>query len=191
MVKGKKIPVGFLKKEREKLINEVCSNFEYIEWLYSFALIHNSFSNDEWDYNTGVISDFDKRNAKLISLLYSGINDYAYNNHIIPISTEYGKFYRIIYRDCAFEIGFQSTQGTFCYCKKVLISNDIDYINFEDIILYNKCKNAAGIDNMLQIFPQIVRNVHNSGVPLELLSEVFNKTVDEIKKEKIKTLKKY
>ena len=191
MVKGKKIPVGFLKKEREKLIKEICSNFEYIEWLYSFSLIHNSFSNDEWDYNTEIISDIDRKNAKLISLLYSGINAYAYNNHINPTSTEYGGFYRIIYRDCAFEIGFQSYQGSFFYCKKVEIGNDTDYINFEDIILNNRCKNEACINNMLELFPEFVKNAHRCGVPLEALSEVFNKTLDEIRKEKKKTLKKY
>lgn len=115
----------------------------YMDWLCDFCLIHNCFTDDEWEYSIQKLSDIDIENIKYLKFLFLEIEKFAKDNSYSLIPCYSGGFYRLVYNDNAFEIGFQFVQEESFFCKKVPYDNNIDFINFSDLI--NKKKEDGNI----------------------------------------------
>lgn len=119
-------------------INNMMSNTEYLEWLDQFTIDKEEFADDDWLYHPEQINDYDKEKVKDLSLFYFGIQDYAIGNQINPTDCEFGNYYRVKLNELGFEIGILIGQGTIFFCKKVSIDEEKEFIDFNDIIEFNK-----------------------------------------------------
>lgn len=167
--------------EKQKYKKRIMANNNYINWLCDFSLRHNSFTDDEWEYNTEDIPKIDKENVKYLGLLFYCIDEYAYENYINSVSSSYGVFYRIVYEGNAFEIGFKSGQGTYFFCNRVEYDNILEFVDFNDILTGKKVENVNRKNNLIKVFSEVVRNVYRNGVPADKICDVVKSVLDEIK----------
>lgn len=184
----------YIKKEKakEERIQEMMSNTDYIKWLDSFTIKHQSFSDNDWLYCEEEISKEDYEKVNNLHLMYSGIETYANRNYIYPSDCEYGNFYKIKLDNIGFEIGILVGQGTLFFCNRVEIEKD--FIDFNDIINNKESDNAIIIKNKLNELSDFVVSLYENGVPYEAirsrLEDILNEINSEKDLEKEKVLKK-
>ena len=119
---------------KKKKINKMFSNTDYVDWLINFTIMNNNcFSDDSWLYCPDDITKNDSEKVNDLYLLYSGIDSYADENNINPTLTEYGNYYKIKINDIGLKIGIDVGQGAYCYCEKIDINDNKDFIDFLDI----------------------------------------------------------
>lgn len=175
-------------KERNARTEAMFSDTDYINWLIYFTNRNGNFSDDAWIYFPEKLDPKDKPYVDNFNLFYSGIEKYASLNYIYPEYTDHGNFYRIKYNNIGFKIGIESGQGTYCYCVREVISDEIKYIDLDDIINNKKQENVDDINNSLNEFSDLIKSLYNSGAPIEAIITTFNTTIKELNKVKVKSL---
>jgi len=184
-----------VQQEAENIkIQAIFSNNNYINWLESFTVEHQSFSDDDWLYCPEIISQEDRENVTNLRLFYEGIERYAKDNYIYPPECDYGGYYNIKFENCGYEIGMLEGQGTIVFfCNRKEFNKDLEYIEFEDIASNKKRNTTDIIAQQLEDLSNAVLELYKNGVPLDALVETLDTTLLGIKKEEnnhIKTLKK-
>ena len=180
----------YIAKERSKraIIKGMVSNTEYVEWLYQFTQDKDSFSDNEWLYFPEKISQSDRKNVEKLSLFYEIIEEYAEENYIYPTPCDFGNFYRVKSNDFGFEIGVLIGQGTVFFFNKSSLENDKVFIDFHDVITGKKQNNVDTINDALNSLSDTIKSAYDSGVPIEAIEGIFDKTIKSIKEDKPKTL---
>ena len=183
--KAKELLKGYAAEidERKSKTEFIFSNTDYINWLINFTKESGSFADDDWLYFPEQIDPKDKDFVDNFNLFYSGIEKYATKNHIYPEYVEFGNFYRIKYNGIGFEIGMQAGQGTYFYCKTIEICDDLKFIDFNDIINNKKYGNVDDINSCLNALSNLIKLLHDLGVPIESITTTFNETKKELEKK--------
>ena len=172
--------------EREMKI--IFSNTEYINWLINFTNDNHNFTDEDWDYFPEKISEYDLNYVQDFHLFYNGIDKYASQNYIYPEYNAFGNFYRIKFNDVGFEIGTQAGQGVYFYCVRIDISDNLMFIDFNDILNNKKQIYVDEINNGLNNLSEMIMLLYNSGVPLEVIVSTVNKTIKNIDEDKSKSM---
>ena len=162
---------------------EMFSNTNYLKWLESFTIEHQSFTDDTWLYYPERISKEDNEKVANLHLLYEGIDLYAKKNYIYPTECEFGGYYRIKLDNIGYEIGMLVGQGTLFFCNRTPINKDLEYIDFNDIIGNKKKDNVDIITEQLEDLSNRVLELYKKGVPLDALIDTLDNTLTGIKKE--------
>lgn len=171
---------------RGKYSRIILSNDKYIRWLCDFSLKHNNFTDDEWGFNVEDIPKKDRENARYLGLLFSCIKDFADDNCICPIIDDEITFYRVFYDGNCLEIGFKGGNGTYYFCNRIQCGDNLDFIDFNDILIGKRLDDKQKYDGILWAFSQIIKNISARGVPPELIESTVKKVLDEIEKDQDK-----
>lgn len=170
---------------------EMLSNTKYIEWLEKFTSKHPSFSDDDWLYFPEKITKQDNDNINDLNLFYDVIDNYAEKNYIYPTKCDFGNYYNIKIGNIGYEIGILVGQGTIFFCNRKQLVNNIEYIDFNDIINNKKNDNVDIITNDLNDLSNMIIDLYKKGIPLDAIIESLDKTINFVKEKKhIKVLKK-
>ncbi len=185
----------YIEKENVKSekIKILMSNTNYLEWLNQFTQDKEGFSDNDWLYFPEQISDSDKENVEKLCLFYEGINGYADSNHIYPLQSYFGNFYRIRLDKIGFEIGILIGQETVFFCNKVAVENEQEFIDFNDIMTGKKQEQVDKINANLESLSNMALTAYESGVPIESITYTLENTINKIiskRKNKSKTLTK-
>lgn len=130
--------------------------------------ISNLFSNTEY--------------IKLL-LFFKDIEKYASDNHIYPIRTDIGCFYRVRLDEIGLEIGYDYVEDTSFHCDRVIVENEEDFINFNDILTNKKQNNIDKISKNLELLSMIINDCYNDGTPIEAIDNTCSDTIKKLKKK--------
>ncbi len=122
---------------------EIMSNPDYIEWLCNFTKKNGgSFYDDEWDYKSEEITDYDRENVNNLNIFFECIDLYAENNNIPFRHITDGASYFIKYDNVGLEIGFIEGQGVVTFSRMVIVDEyfNNNSINFNNVLKKNKVK---------------------------------------------------
>ena len=131
-IKGNEIVDKVIKMQQEK--EAIVSDDTYVNWLNEFMSDKEGFSDDDWTYNPEEISEENLENVGKLYLFLCGINDYANENNISESSISSGFCYNIKYNNFMFRLGICVGQGGYCFCEKVKEEDNIEFIDFNDIM---------------------------------------------------------
>lgn len=123
----KSVMENYSKCRNNKMLikKEMFSNYDYINWLNEYTLMHTSFTdNEELDDN-----------VKKLGLLYEVIADYAINEGIIAKEEDMSSFYRVVYNDSYFEIGNIYGLGSCFFCSRIPFNENYSYIDFNEVYI--------------------------------------------------------
>ncbi len=125
------------RKKEEQEIEKLMSDSSYIDWLSEYIGNRNAFS-DEFYYLEDSNS-YENEKIRQLHLFYEGIERYANQNEICPIQEETNfqysvDHYNIKYNDTGIEIGVLVNLEVIYYCIKVPLSEDMSFIDFNDIL---------------------------------------------------------
>ena len=126
------IVAELMKKQKE--VETIISDDTYVNWLNEFMADKERFSDDDWTYNPEEISKEDLEKVGKLYFLFEGIDDYAAENNINAASIYFGVCYNIKYNDFMFKVGICVGQGGFCFCEKIKDDEDVEFIDFNDVI---------------------------------------------------------
>ena len=93
------------------------------------------------------LNESDREKVGKLYLLYEGIDCYAEENHISPESCKFGNYYSVKLNDFCFEIGILIGQGTVFFFNKVPLEEDKEFIDFNDIMNFEKDRPKTLIKN--------------------------------------------
>lgn len=110
----------------------------YIQWLDQFTLENENYFCNESTSFPERIKEKDIENIKKLYSLYLEIVKYARNNEINNSQYELGDFYKIKLNESGVEIGILKGDPTVFFCERTPLKNEKDFIDFNDIINYNK-----------------------------------------------------
>lgn len=180
-------------EERKKIKKEIVSNDNYINWLESFTNKYYKFRDDDFIYNKHDLTDDDLENVNNLSLLYSGINDYATGNYIYPFAdSDFVYYYKIKYNNIGYEIGVITGRENLYFCEKNTNIDD-SFIDFNDIILNTKSERTEYIEKRLLQLSNIIKYFYEEKIPLNAIKSTINDTISNIENtsyNKIKTLRR-
>lgn len=167
-------------KVNKEKINRMLSSTIYFEWLSKFMQDKDSFSDVDWVYFPEQLEETDRENVGQLNLFFEGISEYASQNHIYPISSDSGTYYKIKLNGTGFEIGWLAGQGVVHFARKVLIEKETEFIDFADIMAKKVQENVDRINASLISLSNTVLNIYGSGVPIEAIINAFDNTIKEI-----------
>lgn len=194
--KMKKWLEEYTRKEniKNKKIEEMLSNTDYLKWLENFTITHSSFTDDDWLYFPEKLKEDDRNQVERLHLMYSGIEKYASENYIYPIACDFGNFYKIRLGNTGFDIGRLDGQGTLFFCNRVEVENEKNFIDFNNIMNNKKGDNVCVIKNNLKELSNIIVSLYESGVPIQAIVKTLDNTLDDINFKNdlggVKTLKR-
>lgn len=165
-------------------------SLDYIKWLIEFMKDKEYFSDDEWDYSSEKLNEFDQEKVNQLHFLFEGILRYAKENYIYPTVHSLGESFQIKINDNIFEIGYITGQGTSFYCRKISLYKAKEAINYMDIVNNIEQDHTAYFDYKLERLSALIKDLYHYGVPIEAMIETVNNTINNIdkdKKEKTKT----
>lgn len=171
-------------------IKKMMSSSDYINWLTNFTIDKDAFSDNDWLYNSSTIKKEDLDNIEKLYLFYEGIDKYARNNYIYPIPCEYGNFYKIKWNEIGFEIGVLMGQGTLFFCRKLLVKENHEFIDYNDIILNKKQKQVEYIESCLNSISDMILTAYKNGVPTNAIKTTLDDTIQEISSKEEENNKK-
>ena len=171
-------------------IKKMMSSSDYINWLTNFTIDKDAFSDNDWLYNCSTIKKEDQDNIEKLYLFYEGIDKYARNNYIYPIPCEYGNFYKIKWNEIGFEIGVLMGQGTLFFCRKLLVKENQEFIDYNDIILNKKQKQVEYIESCLNSISDMILTAYKNGVPADAIKTTLDDTIQEISSKEEENKKK-
>ena len=116
------------------------NNIEYLKWLINFTSKYPIFSDDYFLLFRNNNTELDCNNAENLCLLYYEIAKYAKENNIEPFYIDDNIVYKIRVDNIGFLIGNLDGRGRIFFCNRVEVDNNLEFINFEDII---KSKNLT------------------------------------------------
>ena len=185
----KRIVEENIKKERQKneKIKSLMSNTDYIEWLIEFTKDKEGFSDDDWIYSSEKLDDVAKGKVDDLQLFFEGIYQYSRINYIYSLTRPLGECYKIRIGDIGFEIGYLSGQGTKFYCRRILLEEMENAIDFMDIVNKKKQDSVEYIERSLEKFSNMFIELYNNGVPIEAINEALDrgmKYINKIEREK-------
>lgn len=169
--------------EKQDKIKKIGKNTDYILWLNEFTQRYPEFSDDDFLYQSDKVSKDDYIKICDLGILFEIINIYASKNYITPQITEFGEAYLIKLDNNAYQIGCMVGQGVLYYCKKIEISDNLSYIDYNDIVNNKTQPYVEKINDNLADFSNKIRGLYNSGVPLYVLQETATQVISELKKE--------
>lgn len=109
-------------------------NIEYLKWLINFTNKYPIFSDDYFLLFRNNNTELDCNNAENLCLLYYEIAKYAKENNIKPFYIDDNIVYKIRVDNIGFLIGNLDGRGRIFFCNRVEVDNNLEFINFEDII---------------------------------------------------------
>ena len=174
----------FLEKEKinNKKFNIMKSNTEYLIWLEKFTNKYPNFSDEDWLYHPEKISEEDLKNVNDLNILYEIIECYATENYIYPTKYKFGNSYKIKLDNKGYEIGELCGQGTIYFCNKINVENELDFIDYNNIINNIKINNEKHIKKTLKSLSKHIESVNKKRISLEEISITCNKPINKIKK---------
>ena len=182
------------REERKRKIKALLSNYDYMNWLNKFTKDNNGFYTEYYLYNTLEISKEDLDNVNKFKLLFEGIDKYAYKNYIYPDIDDYQIVYGIKdnVNEIYYKIGLITGQGSYYFCDRVEYTDEMNFIDFNDIMNDRTRDNVKEIETGLNNMSNLIVSLSLKGAPLGAIKEVFDKTIREIElsKEKGKEYKK-
>ena len=139
---------GYLIENKNLSYQKIDNN--YIKWLYDYSEKHSSF-DDSGDYSLEK-TEKTKRNVILISNLYEIIESYANCKGISAnkLDSEFFliKSYYVKCQDKIFQVGVISEDRTIFYCSLLTDNDNIEAIDINNILKYNKRQKVKSIKNL-------------------------------------------
>ena len=151
---------------------------KYILWLNNFTKKYNSFSDDQWLFDSDEISDADLNQVQHLGTIYNMIESYANKYYIFPDKNDEGEYYCIKLDDNAYEIGMTSFLDGAYFCNKVPVEDS--YIDLKDIISDKVPNDIKAINDKLKQLGITVESLYNSGVPLEAISMTVRQKIQDL-----------
>ena len=158
---------------KQRSINRIMNNPDFISWLCVFSSKNVYFTNSESDL--GNFSVKDRTNIRYLGIFYEIVSDYAKKNFI---TSEDGSFI-VSYKNHAFRIGYIDN---YLFCQRIQYDSVLDCIDFMDIKNGKPSKKSIKVRNVLENLPEVICGAYRAGAPIENISEVVNDTLDSIKK---------
>ena len=73
--------------------------------------------------------------------------------------------------------------GTYYFCNKLQCGDNLDFIDFNDILLGKKKSNTHTFDDTLWAFSEVIKNLKLKGVPSELIYDTVRSVLDSMNNE--------
>lgn len=161
----KSVMEDYIRRGNEKKLikEEMFSNYDYINWLSKYTLKYVTFTDDQ---------DLDDNVLKL-GLLYEVIDDYAYNHGIVAKEEDMSCFYRVVYNDSYFEIGYIYGMGSCFFCSRIPFNENYSYIDFNEV--YIKFRMNEFGDRLCRLYrdgyslDDIIREINNFSNDVKVL----------------------
>lgn len=161
-------------------VNRIMNNPDFISWLCVFSSKNVYFTNNESNFSSFKIKD--RENIRYLGIFYEIVSEYAKRNYI---NSEDGSFI-VSYKNHAFRIGYDDK---YIFCRSIQYDTVLDCIDFMDIRNGKPSKSKIKVDNILEILPIIIRNIHRYGASADDISNVVNATLKSIDEESKKLVK--
>ena len=120
----------FIELDKKLYKKEMLTKPDYINWIIKYTEKRNQFYDD--DFNLTKVEEDDKSQMKILNIFVGLISDYANDNDIESIQTEFGVSYRIKYKDTGLEIGVMHGNGSCCYAQRIPVEEG--YIDFSRVM---------------------------------------------------------
>ena len=159
------------RKQNDEKKKVMKSNTNYLEWIVNFMVDKTGFCDDDWMDCPEKINENDREHVDNLHLLYEIIEEYASKNYIYPIKFGWAYYYNIKYNNIGFQIGVMNGQGTRTICSKVKIDENLDFIDFIDIINDKKRDNVEIIETKLEELSNYIVSLCEYGIPKEALKQ--------------------
>lgn len=163
----------------QELVKTLISNTEYILWLEKFTISNPSFADDSWLYQPEKISKEDSKRVDELSSFFEGIMEYVDRNFIPLGYDEFGGYVFIKFNNIGYKIGVMIGQGSVTYCKRVDISSNNIFIDFNDILNNKKQENVDYICERLDFISSIIQELLKMGVSEKAISTMVRKALDK------------
>ena len=129
-------------KRQEEAKMGLLQDDNYINWMIDFSHSKNRF----YDVMRGcILQEEDKKQLNKLGLFVDGIMDYAEEKNIDYNVYKYGYSCKIKYNNVGFEVGTIQGTGPNYYAQKVKRVNNIDFIDYDEIIAYTKDKSKKKV----------------------------------------------
>ena len=161
-------------------VKRIMNNPDFISWLCVFSSKNFYFTNNESNFSGFKIKD--RENIRYLGIFYEIVSEYAKRNYI---NSEDGSFI-VSYKNHAFRIGYDDK---YIFCRSIQYDTVLDCIDFMDIRNGKPSKSKIKVDNILEILPIIIRNIHRYGASADDISNVVNATLKSIDEESKKLVK--
>lgn len=171
------------RKKEKQIKSSMFSGYEYIAWLDRITKENGTISDEDLLYNDS-LNEYDRQGIKNLNLFFDGIQEYATNNYIYPISEPYCELYNIKYNDSGLQLGITYGQGVSLFCKGVKVEEMDEYIDFADIINGKKSSKVEVINKNLERLTTLIYELYDNGVPIEAIRNTCNSVVEELVKKK-------
>lgn len=180
-----KMNTDFLTKlfEKENRLKKMASNPDYIIWLNKFTESYPEFSDEDFIYFPEKISEYDNNYVCDLGLFFEVIDRYAEKNYICSLPCNFGKYYPVRYGENGYHIGCLVGQGVVCFCHKVDVLDKNNFIDYEDIIQNKKQPYVDEIDAKLLDLKFRIRELYNSGIPVDTIKATTDSLIIELEKE--------
>ena len=184
------------KIQKEKLIMEIKSNDDYINWLSEFTKKYPYFK--EWyipNVNLLSLREIDRVNMQKLSLLYEMIDIYAKENYLYPNDRELNSYYIVKHNNIYYLVGRDYSFGGNFRLEKVPREkvNEINsYLEYRDIQTNKKQPNTDIIKIQLASLSNMIYEYANR-IPIKAIKEKVEDTIldieENLEKEKVKVKK--
>ena len=181
--------------KKEKLITELKSNDDYINWLDEFTIKYPYFK--EWfipNVNLLSLREIDRVNIQKLSLLYEMIDIYAKENYLYPNDREVNPYYIMKHNNIYYLVGRDYNIGGRFRVERVPNerTNEINnYLEYSDIQTNKKQPNTDIIKIQLASLSNMIYE-YATRVPIKAIKEKIEDTISDIEenlgKEKVKKL---
>ncbi len=182
--------------KKEKLITELKSNDDYINWLDEFTMQYPYFK--EWfipNVNLLSLREIDRVNIQKLSLLYEMIDIYAKENYLYPNDKELNSYYIVKHNNIYYLVGRDYNVGGRFRVERIpneKINEINNYLEYSDIQTNKKQPNTDIIKIQLASLSNMIYEYANR-IPLEAIKEKIEETIldieDNLDKEKVKVKK--
>lgn len=169
--------------KKEKLITEIKSNDDYINWLSEFTKKYPYFK--EWyipNVNLLSLREIDRVNIQKLSLLYEMIDNYARENYLYPSDKEVNPYYIMKHNDIYYLVGRDYNIGGRFRLERVpneRINEINSYLEYRDIQTNKKQPNTDIIKIQLASLSNMIYEYANS-IPLDAIKEKIEDTILDI-----------
>lgn len=162
-------------QEKAKLI---VSNNEYILWLESFTASHPRFTDDAWLYSPEEISKEDYAKVTDICSFFDGIIHYANKNYLRTYDECDGQYVYIKFNNIGYNIGIRHGQGSYVYCKRVKISAEHFFIDFNDVMNDKEQDHVDFVNSEFYKMSLIIKGLLDLGVSETAICKIVESTIN-------------
>lgn len=166
-------------KKRNKIIKDLISNTDYINWIEQYTEKCGGFSDQTRFRDKIKLPVKIEDNINKLIYFFEGIREYAEENYIYP-KKDNGIYYIITYNGISYEIGIIVGQGTIYFCTRSTKKDNI--IDFNDIVKNNKLERTDIINNKLTELQNYLDTLINENIPVEALTKTTQKVLQKAKR---------